>query len=161
MEYIQQVDSNCRRVEIRPTSKLKWISGQRAALKSIGATQSDPYSWLARTDDCYVFTAEIDHHDRARNEYRHLDGIFRKEVKAVSDKNGDSRPRIRHTQQLFDAVKDAYSNGLKCQLLLEKNTRYSSKPGDIRAAVDGDRWVVTELSGDVESGFQFVLERTQ
>ncbi len=68
---------------------------------------------------------------------------------------------IRHTQQLFDAVKDAYSNGLKCQLLLEKGTRYGTTPGGVRAAVDGDSWMVTELSGDVASGFQFFLERVE
>jgi hypothetical protein len=108
-----------------------------------------------------VFTAEIDHLDKARSDYRHLDGIFRKEVEAVSDENGDSRPRIRHAQQLFDAVVDAYSTGLKCQLLLEKNTRYSTKPGNVRAAVDGDNWMVTEHSGEVASGFQFKLERVE
>ena len=144
---------------IRPTKQLKWISGQRVALKSIGATQSDPYLWLAKTDDCYVFTAEIDHRDKARNDFRHMDGIFRKEVLPVSTSRGDSLPRIRHARGLYDAVQDAFSNGLKCLLMLQKGTRYGTTPGGVRAAVDGDNWIVKEVSGDVSSGFEFVLER--
>jgi len=135
------------------------MSNQRAALKSIGAVLSDPYSWLAKTDDCYVFTAEIDHQDKARNDYRHLEGIFRKEVLPVSASRGDSLPRIRHAQGLYDAVEDAFSSGLKCLLMLEKGTRYGTTPGGVRAAVDGDNWIVKDLSGDVSSGFEFVLER--
>ncbi len=159
--YISKVTDINGKIEIGPTKKLKWMSGQRAALKSIGAVQSDPYSWLAKTDDCYVFTAEIDHQDKARNDFRHLDGIFRKELLPVSASRGDSPPRIRHAQALFDAAEDAYSHGLKCQLLLEKGTRYGTTPGGVRAAVDGDTWIVTELSGDVASGFQFLLERVE
>ncbi len=149
------------KTEIRPTKQLKWISGQRAALKSIGAVQSAPYSWLAKTDDCYVFTVEIDHKDKARNQFDRLEGIFRKEVLPVSEGRGDSPPRIRHAQELLDAVEDAYANGLKCQLLLEKGTKYGTTPGGVRAAVDGDSWIVMEQSGDVASGFQFVLERVR
>ena len=146
---------------IRPTKQLKWMSGQRTALKSIGAVQSDPYSWLAKTDDCYVFTAEIDHQDKARNVFRHMDGVFRKEVLPVSVSKGDSRPRIRHAQGLYDAVEDAFSHELKCQLMLEKGTRYGTTPGGVRAAVDGDSWIVTELKGTVATGFNFVLERVE
>ena len=159
--YISKVTNINRKTEIGPTKQLKWMSGQRAALKSIGAVQSVPYSWLARTDDCYVFTAEIDHQDKARNEFRHLDGIFRKKVLPVSASRGDSPPRIRHARGLFNAAEDAYSNGLKCRLLLEKGTRYGTTLGGVRAAVDGDRWIVTELSGDVASGFQFTLDRVE
>ena len=159
--YISKIADINGKTEIRPTNQLRWISGLRAALKSIDAVQSDPYSWLAKTDDCYVFTAEIDHQDKARNDYRHIDGVFRKEVLPVSASRGDSLPRIRHAQGLYDAVEDAYSNALKCQLLLEKGTRYGTTPGGVRAAVDGDRWIVNELSGDVSSGFVFVLERVQ
>ena len=161
VEYIQQVDSNCRRVEIRPTRKLKWISGQRAALKSIGATQSDPYSWLSKTDDCYVFTAEIDHKDQLRNKFNRLDGNFDKRIEPVSKAVGESQVRVRHAQQLFDAVIDAYATKMKCQLLIVKGTRYGTTTGGVRAAVDGDAWMVTEISGDVPSGFHFRLERTQ
>ncbi len=157
--YISKATDFNGNSEIGPTKQLKWIRGQRAALKSIGAVQSDPYSWLAKTDDCYVFTAEIDHRDKARNDFRHLDGIFRKEVLPVSTSRGDSSPRIRHAQRSYDAVQDAFSNGLKCLLLLQKGTRYGTSPGGVRAAVDGDNWIVKELSGDVSSGFEFVLER--
>jgi len=159
--YISRLLSINWSAAIRPTKQLKWISGQRIALKAIGATQSDPYSWLAKTDDCYVFTAEIDHQDKARNEFRHMDGIFRKEVLPVSASKGDSPPRIRHAQGLYDAVEDAFSHELKCQLMLKKGTRYGTTPGGVRAAVDGDSWIVKELSGDVSSGFVFVLERVE
>ena len=157
--YIAKATDFTGNSEIEPTKQLKWISGQRAALKSIGAKHIDPYSWLARNDDCYVFTAEIDHQDKARNDYRHMVGIFRKEVLPVSTSRGDSLPRIRYAQALYDAVEDAISHGLKCQLMLEKGTRYGTTPGGVRAAVDGDSWIVKDLSGDVSSGFVFVLER--
>ncbi len=159
MVYISKVANVNRNTEIRPSKQLKWISGQRAALKSICAVQSDPYSWLAKTDDSYVFTAEIDHQDRARNKYQHLEGVFRKEVPPVSAATGDSLPRIRHAQELFIAVENMHSNGIPCRLLLEKGTKYGTTPGGIRAAVDEDSWMVTKLSGDVANGFHFVLER--
>ena len=146
---------------IQPTKQLKWISGQRVALKSIGGTQSDPYSWLAKTKDCYVFTAEIDHQDKARNDFQHMDGVFRKELLPVSTSRGDSSPKVGHAQRLYDAVQDALSNSLKCRLILQKGTRNGITPGGVRAAVDGDNWMVKELSGDVSSGFVFVLERIE
>jgi len=157
--YISYVANIKRKTEIQPTKQLKWISGQRAALKSIGAVQSDPYSWLAKTDDSYVFTAEIDHRDRARNIYQHLEGVFRKELPPVSAATGDSVPRIRHAQVFYNAVESALSEKMPCRLLLEKGTKHGTTPGGVRGAVDGDTWMVTELSGDVENGFQFVLER--
>ena len=147
------------RTQIRPTKQLVWIDGQHAALKSIGAKQSNPYSWIAKTDECYVFTAEIDHIDKARNEFNRLEGVFCKAVPPVSVSTGDSRPRIRNAQELFDAVQDAYSRELKCEVLLEKGTKYGTTSGGVRAAVDGDKWTVTEFSGNVATGFQFVLTR--
>ena len=147
--------------KIRPTIKLKWIDGRGAALKSINAQQSDPYSWLSKTDDCYVFTAEIDHEDQPRNKFNRLDGTFDKRIKPVSKAVGESQVRVRHAQQLFDAVTDAYATKMKCQLLIAKGTRYGTTTGGVRAAIDGDAWIVTEISGDVPSGFHFRLERTE
>ena len=117
--------------------------------------------WLAKTDESYVFTAEIDHKDNARKKYQHLDGVFCKEVPPVAASKGDSLPRIRHAQELFDGIKDAYSNGLKCQLMLEKVTKYGTTPGGIKVAVDGNSWLVTELKGTVADGFYFILERVE
>ena len=88
-----------------------------------------------------------------------MDGTFCKKVLPVAASNGDSPTRVRHAQELFDAIEDAYSNGLKCQLLLEKGTKYGTTPGGVRAAVDGNSWMVTELKGTVAKGFNFVLER--
>jgi len=92
---------------------------------------------------------------------QHLEGVFRKEIEPISASNGDSAPRVRHAQALLDAVTDAYSNGLRCRLMLEKGTSYGTTPGGIRAAIDSDSWLVTEISGDVASGFRFVLERVE
>ena len=41
--YISRFMSINGSAAIRPTKQLKWISGQRVALKSIGATQSHSY----------------------------------------------------------------------------------------------------------------------
>jgi len=90
-----------------------------------------------------------------------MDGVFRKELLPVSTSNGDSSPKVGHAQRLYDAVQDALSNGLKCRLILQKGTRNGITPGGVRAAVDGDNWMVKELSGDVASGFAFVLERIE
>jgi len=123
--------------------------------------QSYPHSWIAKTDESYVFIAEIDHKDSARSEYQHLDGIFRKEVPPVTASGGDSPPKIRHAKKQFDAIEDAYSNGLKCRLMLEKSTMYGTTPRGIKAAVDGNSWLVKELNGTVADGFNFVLERVE
>ena len=113
------------------------------------------------TDESYVFIAEIDHKDSAGNKYQHLDGIFYKEVRSVASSKGDSQLRIRRAQELFDGIKDAYSNGLKCQLMLEKATMYGTTREGIKAAVDGHGWLVTELKGTVAGGFNFILERVE
>ena len=147
--------------KIWPTNKLKWIAGLGAALRSINAQQSDPYSWLAKTDDGYVFTAEIDHEDQPRNKFSRLDGTFSKSIKPVSKAGGDSPARVRHAQALFDAVEDAHSTQAKCQLLIVKGTKYGTTTGGIRAAVDGDHWIVKSVSGDVSRGFEFELVRTE
>lgn len=90
-----------------------------------------------------------------------MDGIFYKEVPSVASSKGDSLPRIRKAQELFDGIKDALSNGLKCQLMLEKVTKYGTTPGGIKTAVDGNSWLVTELKGTVADGFNFILERVE
>jgi hypothetical protein len=35
----------------------------------INATQRDKYSWVAKTKDCFVFTAEVDHFEQENNKY--------------------------------------------------------------------------------------------
>ena len=133
----------------------------RAGYKSIGATQNDQYSWLARTADSFVFTAEIDHIDPARNRFSHEDGTFQKQVLPLSVENGDPEFRVRHAQELLDAITKAKSNQMKCRLLLLRGTRYGKTKGGIKSAVDPESWKVKRLSGDVETGFQFVLERVR
>ncbi len=90
-----------------------------------------------------------------------MDGIFYKEVPSVASSKGDSLPRIRKAQELFDGIKDALSNGLKCQLMLEKATMYGTTREGIKVAVDGNSWLVTELKGTVADGFNFILERVE
>ena len=74
---------------MKPTKELHWIKGLRAGYKSVGATQKEQYSWLARTADSFVFNAEIDHKDPGRNRFNHEDGIFQKHVPPMSVKSGD------------------------------------------------------------------------
>ena len=131
----------------------------RAGYKSIGATQKDQYSWLGRTADSFVFTAEIDHIDPARNRFSYEGGTFQKHVLPLSVKNGDHGLRVRHAQELLDAVNQAYSNEMKCRLLLLKGTKYGTTKGGIHTAVDPDNWYVRSVSGDVPSGFEFFLAR--
>ena len=79
----------------------------------------------------------------------------------MSVKNGDHGLRIRHAQELLDAINQAYSNGLKCKLLLLTGTKYGRTKGGIKSAVDPAAWVVDEVSGDVSSGFEFILVRAE
>lgn len=129
-------------------------------MKSIGATQSGQYSWVGKTEDAYVFTAEIDHFDKERNQYDHMDGVFSKSVEPLSENDGASPQTIKHSEELFNAVKHAYEAKLRSQLLLVKGTKSGTSEGGVKAAVDGDGWVVREMSGSVERGYEFVLERT-
>jgi len=64
-------------VKIKPTKPVRYIKGLGAAFKSINAAQSDPHSWIAKTEDTFVFTAEIDHKHKARNQYDHMKGTFK------------------------------------------------------------------------------------
>ena len=62
---------------------------------------------------------------------------------------------------MFDAVSQAFSTGLKCKLMLVKGTKYGTTQGGVKAAGDGDHWLVRELSGNVSDGFEFVLVRVE
>ena len=130
-------------------------------METIGATQSDQYSWIGKTDVAYAFTAEIDHIDKENNQYKHKKGIFKKWVKPLSSGEGDAHQTIRHSQELYDAVKRAYEENIKCRLLLVKGTKYGTTKGGVKAAVDGDSWIVTEFAGSVNDGYGFTLERTE
>ncbi len=85
-----------------PTDNLNWIKGLRAGYKSVGATQKEQYSWLARTADSFVFNAEIDHRNPARNQFNFVEGTFHKQVLPLSVEGGDHGLRVRHAQELLD-----------------------------------------------------------
>ena len=142
-----------------PINELNWIRGLRAGYKSLGAEQKEQYSWLARTADSFVFNAEIDHMDAARNRYDFEAGTFHKQVPPLSVKGGDNGLTVRHAQELLDAVSQAYSSKMKCGLLLLRGTRSGTTKGGIKSAADPGHWVVDELSGDVCDGFNFKLSR--
>lgn len=150
-----------RRPQIKPTKELNWIKGLRAGYKSIGATQKDQYSWLGKTADSFVFTAEIDHKDPTRNQFSLKDGTFHKQIVPLSVERGDHGLRVRHAQELHDAVNQAHATGAKCKLMLLRGTKYGTTKGAIKSAVDPGHWIVTKVSGDVSSGFEFVLERIE
>jgi hypothetical protein len=146
---------------IEPTVQIKWVKGLKAAYSLLGAKQRDQYSWVAKTDDTYVFSAEIDHIKPENNEYNHKSGIFRKHVPPMS-KNTEHDPlSISHSKELFDAVTDAYINKLKCKMLLVKGTKFGKTEGGIKAAADGHLWQVTECEGNVENGYSFKVERVE
>lgn len=114
---------------------------------------------MAKSEECYVYTAEIDHIDKDNNVYNHGEGVFTKYVPPLTKDNGDAALSISHAQELFDAVTDSFSTNLKCRLLLVKGTKFGTSSGGIKAAADGDYWQVVKLSGSVSSGFGFTLER--
>ena len=143
-----------------PIDSLKWIKGLRAGYRSIDAVQREQYSWLARTRDEYVFTAEIDHVDPENNRFDYVAGRFNKRVPGLSKENGDHGIRIRHAQELLDAVRDARQTHRPCGLMLLKGTKYGTTKGGVRAAIEPAFWTVTEVSGDVAAGFAFSLARS-
>ncbi len=141
------------------TNELKWIKGLRAGYKSVGAEQKEQYSWLARTANSFVFNAEIDHRDPARNQFDFIEGTFHKQVLPLSVEAGDHGLSVRHAQELLDGVSQAKAHGMKCRLLLLRGTKYGTTKGDIHAAADPGYWIVHSHSGDVQNGFQFFLRR--
>ena len=146
---------------IKPTKKINYIKTLGAALKTINAERSDQYSWIAKTEESFVFTAEIDHKDRENNIYKHMEGTFHKKVRPISKELGDKHQTIRHAVELYEAINEAFEKELKCNLVLVKGTMYGTYEGEIKAAIDGDYWKVKEFSGNVAEGFQFLLVRVE
>ena len=148
---------------MKPTKPLTFVKGMKAGYESIGAKQNEQYSWLGKTKDTYVFTAEIDHIDHIDQEdniYKHMEGTFKKHIRPLSLGLGESPITIRHADELFQAIESAHKDQLKCHLMLLKGTKYGQTKSGIKAAVDDNYWVVEELSGNVNSGFYFLLKRT-
>jgi len=137
------------------------VKGLKAAYASIGASQRGQYSWVAKLDDHYVYTAEIDHLDKKNNAYNHIAGVFKKTVPPMSPASGHQPISIRHSMDLFEAATDSYEKKLKCRVMLVKGTKYGKTKGGISAAAEEHYWQVTELSGSVDSGYEFTLERVE
>ncbi len=146
---------------IKPTRQLKWIVGLKAAFNCIGAYQRGPYSWIGKTVDLFVFTAEIDHIDKQSNIYDHNAGTFEKWVPPLSVTAGDAALSVSHSKELFDAVSETQISNQKCKLLLVRGTKFGETRGSIKAAVDGNNWVVTLLEGSADKGYNFKLERAE
>lgn len=146
---------------MKPTKPLKWVKGMRAGYESVDANQSEQYSWFGKTIDTYVFTAEIDHIDEEDNIYSHMEGTFRKHIRPLSVEYNESPITVRHAEQLYQAIEHVFNEKIKCHLMLLKGTKYGKTKGGVKSAVDGDYWKVTDLSGTVKSGFDFVLKRTE
>lgn len=128
-------------------------------MESINATLREPHSWLGRTDDSIVFIAEIDHVDKVNNRYSHHDGTYHRLVAPLAPTA--AAQTSRYTKELFEAVEQAASGALRCNLLLVRGAKNSVAKGGVRAAVDGDAWVVEKFSGSVAEGFEFDLVRVQ
>lgn len=90
-----------------------------------------------------------------------MHGFFRKRVRPLSIELNEDPATIRHAEELFDALTDAFNRKTKNHLMLLKGTKYGKSTGGPKAAVDGDDWVVSELQGSVRNGFNFVLERVE
>ncbi len=148
-----------RRAPIRPTKRLTYIAGIRAAMESINAKLREPHSWIGRTEDSIVFIAEIDHVDKANNLYSHHDGTYHRVVAALP--GTAAAQTTRHTNELFEAVSQAFSGAMRCHLMLVRGAKNSVAKGGVRAAVDGDSWMVEKFSGSVADGFEFDLVRVQ
>lgn len=144
---------------MKAIEELEWIKGLKAGFALFNAKQKEQYSWLARTDASYVFTAELDHKDKAHNRYEHAEGYFHKFVRGFSVEHGDHRNSIRHAQELYDAVNDAFKNRIQCHLLVVMGTKFGDTLGGIKAAAASDFWVVTHFAGSVNDGFSFRLNR--
>jgi len=82
-------------------------------------------------------------------------------VLPLSVKSRDAGLRVRHAQELLDAINLAHSKGMKCKLLLLRGTKYGTTKGGIKSAVDPGDWVVDKVSGNVSSGFEFILMRAE
>lgn len=137
----------------------KYIVGLKAALRKYRAIQRDQYSWIAKTEKYYIFTAEVDHIEPDRNRYNHKGGIFHKTVPALSTELGDAPLTVSHAKELFDAIKETFNKRSFCQLLLVKGTKYGKTSGGVKAVMDNDLWEVISFSGEVSNGFEFVIER--
>jgi len=144
---------------MKPTKKLKWVKGLRNALRTVNATQSDQYSWIAKIDDTVIFSAERDHIDKEHNQYSHSDGVFHKICRPLSVAEGDSAITVRHANELYEAVSLVFLTDKRCRLMVLKGTKYGSTSGGIVAAIDSDNWRVKQLEGNVADGFEFTLIR--
>jgi hypothetical protein len=125
----------------------------------MGAKQRDQYSWVGKSPEFYVFTAEIDHKNNENNRYDHKQGVFSKTVPAMTKDAGKDPLSISHAKELFDAAKDAFENRLMCRLLLTKGTKSGTTKGGVTAAADGDLWQVTDFEGSLDGGFSLRIER--
>lgn len=128
-------------------------------MESINATLREPHSWIGRTEDSIVFIAEIDHVDKVNNHYSHHDGAYHRLVAPLA--TTAAAQTTRHTNELFDAVGQAFSGAVRCHLLLVRGAKNSVAKGGVRAAVDGDNWTVEKFSGSVAEGFEFDMVRVQ
>lgn len=144
---------------MEPSKPLSWVKGLKNAYQSLGAIQRDQYSWVAKTDLTYVFSAEIDHIHPEDNRYNHKDGTFSKRVPAMSIELGHDPLSISHSKELFEAVRDAFSQSLECYVILVKGTKFGTSKGGIKAGHDDHFWIVESLGGTVENGYEFKLCR--
>ncbi|MDO6713455.1 hypothetical protein Q4567_22235 [Aliiglaciecola sp. 2_MG-2023] len=144
---------------MEPSIPIKWVQGLKVAYSLLGATQRDQYSWVAKTNDSFVFSAEIDHINPDDNVYDHKAGAFSKRVPPMSKSLGHDPLSISHSKELFEAASTSYKEKLRCRVLLVKGTKFGRTSAPIKAAADGHFWQVTVLKGSVENGYSFYIER--
>ncbi|MFS1526131.1 hypothetical protein ACL7TT_18845 [Microbulbifer sp. 2304DJ12-6] len=140
---------------------MKWVKGLKFAYSMLGAKQRDLYSWVAKAEDAYVFSAEIDHINPEDNVYDHNEGTFRKRVPPMSKGLGHAPLSVSHSKELFRAASDAHDKSLMCRMLLLKGTKSGTTSGGIMAAADEHFWQVTAIEGCVENGYSFQVKRVE
>ncbi|MDH1314875.1 hypothetical protein N5C36_12365 [Shewanella xiamenensis] len=77
----------------------------------------------------------------------------------MSKELGHEPLSISHSKELFETVADAFSQSKECYVILVKGTKFGTSKGGIKAGYDRHLWIVKELIGSVEEGYEFRLNR--
>ncbi|MGD1336132.1 hypothetical protein ACP6H1_27440 [Vibrio harveyi] len=145
-----------------------WVKGIVNALDAENCERREMHSLVAKVNASkldtsvggYVFFVDQDHVDQERNRFDYELGVFEKSVPALSVELGSSMQAIRQAQELYQAVYDALDDNELCRVLITRGTkRGTEKNKGLWCVFDPDYWVVVGLSGSVEEGFGFRLER--
>jgi len=136
-----------------------WSEGIKKTLAKNGAHLPEQYSWHAiDKDGLFVFITEADHTNKNSSIVKLKEGYI---LRNIDPSGKDWSPAsIRHAEEVFSAVRLAYTSNLPVKVLLTRNSRYSETPQkSTKAMMLPWTYTVVEFSGDsVETGFSYKLE---